>query len=126
MHPSTLKSGPLQTERLANGDRKLLRDLVVEVESRVITVNEGFASNFSSIPWFARFVVRWSRVDVAGVVHDKLYASTGYTRAEADRVWRRIAMSGEHRANAVQAWTCWVGLRIAGWLYWKGKPDSDE
>lgn len=106
---------PLRTERLGSGNRKLLRDLRVAVDGRVFVVPAGFESDFSSYPWFTRWIVRWSKVDVAGVVHDYLYAKGACSRRYADRVWRVIAQAGEHRANAVQAWSSWLGLRLFGW-----------
>lgn len=111
-------SGPLQTERLANGRRRLLRDLEVEIGGEAITVPAGTETDYSSIPWFGRSLVRWSKVDVAGVVHDWLYQSGAAPRDRADAVWRRVAQAGEHRANAFQAWAGWLGLRLGGWYAW--------
>lgn len=66
--------GPLQTERLPGGNRKLLRRLVVQLDDdTILTVPKGFETDFSSIPRFARSFIDWSRVDIAGVVHDFLY-----------------------------------------------------
>ena len=111
-------SKALQTERLANGRRRLLRDLVVEVDGEQYTVPVDTDTDFSTIPWFGRALVHWSKVDVAGVVHDWLY-QTGYTsRAHADAVWRTVALAGDHHANAFQAWTAWAGLRVGGWYAW--------
>lgn len=79
----------LRTERLSDGRRKLLRDLVVEIGGAdPITIPAGFVTDFSSIPWFARALVRWSRVDIAGVVHDWLYTTSELSRRQADRLWR--------------------------------------
>ena len=110
--------GPLWTERLSNGNRALLRDLVVTVESGdQITVPEGFVTDFSSIPWFGRSLIKWSRVDIAGVVHDYLYwcPQPGVPRLKADAIWREIAGAGEHRANYVQRQLGWLGLVLFGW-----------
>ena len=60
--PTRVVSGPLQTERQNDGKRKLLRDLVVEVEGIRVIVKKGFLTDFSSIPWFGRILVRWSKV----------------------------------------------------------------
>ena len=43
-----LVSKPLQTERESDGKRRLLRDLVVDVEGNRITVPSGFLTDFSS------------------------------------------------------------------------------
>lgn len=114
--------GPfLRTDRIRSGRRRLVRDFTVQVEGQVFTVLKSTTSDFSSIPWFARWVVRWSRVDLAGVVHDALYHDGApLTRKQADRVWRVVAMSGHSRANWAQGWTCWFFLRIAGSVAWNG------
>lgn len=116
--PTRLVSGPLRTERLSDGRRRLLRALVVEVDGERIRIPAGAETDFSTIPAFGRVLVRWSKVDVAGVVHDWLYQTGGTTRARADAVWRLVALAGEHRANAFQAWTGWAGLRLGGWYVW--------
>lgn len=120
-----LVSGPLQTERMSNGRRRLLRDLVVRVARDHIIVPAGTETDFSSIPWFGRTLVRWSKVDVAGVVHDWLYLTGEKDRADADDIWRLVATAGDHRANAFQAWTAWLGLRIGGWYAWGQRRDGD-
>lgn len=120
-----LRGGPLRTERLANGRRRLLRDLVVQVAGEPITVPAGTETDFSSIPWFGRILVRWSRVDVAGVVHDWLYQTGGTSRARADEIWRLVAIAGEHHANAFQARICWLGLRLGGWYAWDQHRQGD-
>ena len=108
----------LRTERQPDGSRRLLSDLVVEVDGIEITVPAGTFTDFSSIPWIGRVLVRWSKVDVAGVVHDWLYQSAFTSRARADKIWRLLALSGEHRANAIQAFIGWFALRIGGWSSW--------
>ena len=115
---ATLISGPLQTERMSNGKRKLLRELKLKAGEDIFLIEKDFETDFSSIPWFGRFVVRWSKVDIAGVVHDWLYVKGTTERKTADRIWRITARSGEHHANEFQAWICWLSLRIAGWYAW--------
>ena len=116
--------GPLRTERCPDGRRKLLRPLRVELDGRRIAVPRGFVTDYSSIPSFGRFVVRWSRVDVAGVVHDWLYARRRLPRSEADDLWRLAARSGECRANRLQAWVCWKALRWFGGFAWRKHANS--
>ena len=124
MAESCVRGVPLRTERLSNGRRKLLCALVVEVPasapgspSKTITVPSGFDTDFSSLPTFLQWIVHWSKVDVAGVVHDWLYAE-GEDRKWADRIWKVLALSGERRANQVQAGICWLGLRVFGAIAW--------
>ena len=117
---------PLQVKRCRNGNRELLCDLRVNVTgtchaSCEIVVGEGFVTDFSSIPTPLQWVMRWSKVDVAGVVHDWLYRE-GRTqhlkRVCADEIWRLVALSGEHRANRVQAELGWLALRVTAWWHW--------
>ena len=118
--------GPLRVERLPNGRRKLLRPLTVDVSptanGRVIkTVPKGFCTDYSSLPWGLRWLVNWDRVDIAGVVHDHLYRTAGSftwrSRWEADLVWVRLARTGGHRANWLQAALGFAGLYLgACWV----------
>ena len=131
MAETKLVSGALQTERLDNGDRKLLRNLIVKINEEYITIPVETRTDYSSIPWFGRMLVRWSKVDVAGVVHDWLYAEgkirhKSISRAKADEIWRLVALAGEHHANFFQAWICWFFLRIGGWLVWNKCRQKDK
>ena len=118
--------GPLCVERLPDGRRELRRPLHVDVSpagdgSEFITVCEGFRMDYSSLPWGFRWLVHWNRVDIAGVVHDFLYRkATSFTyrrRWEADLIWFRLARSGGHRANWLQAFLGLVGLYLgACWV----------
>ena len=119
----------MQTERMADGRRRLLRDLLVEIEGEPVTIPADTRTDFSSIPWFGRMLVRWSKVDIAGVVHDWYYQTGTTTRSRADAVWRIVAMAGTHRANAFQAWVGWFALRVGGGIAWhryrnQNKPDT--
>ena len=116
--PAKIIGRLLQTERQNDGRRILLRDLTVKVEFDTITVPMGTTTDFSTIPWFGRVLVRWSRVDIAGVVHDYLYHKQTFTRSKADRIWRLCAVSGNHSANCCQAWIAWFALKVGGWVAW--------
>ena len=115
--------GPLRTERLPNGNRQLVRALTVELPDRTtITVPAGFETDFSSIPWFARWLVDWAKVDIAGVVHDFLYwcpleakAAHVTSRTCADDIWWELAGTGQHHANAVQRRLGRIALWLFGW-----------
>lgn len=113
---STVRGDALQTGRRPDGRRALLRDLKVKAGGWVITVPKDFVTDYSSIPWFGRWLVRWSKVDVAGVVHDYLYscARGKIHRLGSDWIWKEIAGSGERYANVLQRWLAWMALVLGG------------
>lgn len=130
--PSRVRGLPLQVRRADDGRRVLSRYLVACVGPRhsqhqaeaceTVSIPEGFLTDYSSIPWFARWVVDWSKVDVAGVVHDYLYSDQctyPHDRWASDVIWWRLARSGKRRANVVQASVCWLAMRLAGWYWFK-------
>ncbi len=137
--PSRVIGGALRTERLSNGKRRLLRAIVVCVERHVqrcddggkgetVVVPAGFHTDYSSIPPFGRWLVRWSKVDIAGVVHDYLYSRDSaepypMSRRRADEIWYRIARSGRSHANWLQARICWLALRVVSWCFWRATPE---
>lgn len=51
---------PLRADRIRSGRRRLVRDFVVEVEGSEFTIVASTASDFSSIPFFALWLVRSS------------------------------------------------------------------
>ena len=114
---------PLAVVRRSDGRRILCRDLKIKIpfdrESLEINVKHGFDTDYSSIPTLLHCIVRWSRVDIAGVVHDWLYRTGQIPRNDADRIWRMVAITGEHCANRFQAWICWVGIRLFSIRSWK-------
>ena len=118
MSESLVVGGALQTERQTDGTRNLLRELQVCTGRHCITVPSQFVTDFSSIPALLHWVVRWSRVDVAGVVHDFLYAHGTLSRWKADGVCFEVARSGKHRASLLQAVACWSALCLFGWYIW--------
>ena len=109
--------GGLQVERLANGRRKLLRELRYAVGGTVVTVPVCFVTDYSSIPFGFRWMMRWNRVDVAGVVHDHLYRNPACSRLRADWIWFQVARGGRGPARAWlhQALAGLVALVLFGW-----------
>ena len=123
---ASIVEGSLQTERLLNGNRRLLKSFTIDINGKRIAIPAGFETDFSSIPWFGRIIVRWSKVDVAGVVHDYLYGFGDGSRSDADWAWYRIAVSGEKRANLLQAWICWFSLVLFGWMAGQSAKNFDR
>ena len=124
---------PLQVVRDCDGRRLLVRDLTVNVKGTVIervtdkekiVIREGFKTDYSSIPTMFQWIVHWSKVDLAGVVHDWLYREgrkalgEKYTRRQADTMWRMMSLSGERRASWMQSVVCWLAIRFFARRYW--------
>lgn len=117
--------GPLWTERRPDGRRLLLRPLVINIEGHgKTTVPAGFITDFSSFPWGTRWVTRWSKADIAGVVHDWLYAEGSIGKEKADQIWEEVALSGVHSVNGLQAWLGRRGLAWFGGHAWKKHRDK--
>jgi len=88
----------------------------------VVTVPEGFETDYSSIPALARPLYRFDSVDLAGCCHDLAYR-VGIPRDTADRIWRIVAGSGDRHVGKTRGWLGWVALRLfAGFAY---KPTGD-
>lgn len=128
----------LRVDRLDNGKRRLVRDLVIDLGEDVglgddryrgfslssepnggtrVTVHAGFETDFSSVPAFARALYRFDSVDLAGCCHDLAYR-VQVPRPVADRVWEIVATSGTRRVGRVRGFLGWAGLRLGGrWAY---------
>lgn len=125
----------LRVDRMPDGRRRLVRDLVIDLGEDLgvrmggfvsappegfgartthVTVPAGFDTDFSSIPGFARGMYRFDTVDLAGVCHDYAY-SIGVSRKQADRMWEIVATSGERRVGRFRGWLGRIALRAGGW-----------
>ena len=131
----------LRVDRLNTGDRRLVRDLVIDLgvdvglgteyqcftmstsgATTIVTVPTGFETDFSSIPALARPLYRFDSVDLAGCCHDLAYR-IGIPRDTADRVWRIVATSGDRHVGKTRGWMGWASLRLfASFAY---KPTGD-
>lgn len=131
------KSDSLRVKRLSDGKRQILSGFHVKIIDKCcveeeVPIGANFKTDYSSLPFGLRWTMDWSRVDVAGVVHDWLYATNkahNMKRLQTDRIWRDIARSGDHRAYRWQAAAGWLALRIFGWITWnkyKKTPPSDN
>ncbi|MEM7291355.1 MAG: DUF1353 domain-containing protein [Pseudomonadota bacterium] len=92
---------------------------MIESRGRVYVIPTGFITDYSSMPWFSRMIVRWSKVDLAGVVHDWIFETGIVSLNEANLVWRDVATSGTHSANKIQANVAYLGLVAGGWRSWR-------
>jgi len=141
-------SAPLDTHDATDGSGLKVLDncLGYQVGLKQYWVERGFMTDFASIPFFARFIVRWNKVDDAAVIHDKPFRD-GYVYDrfgkkhyaslwEINRVFRKIAQHtsnpqggwfkrtwrSKDRANPAQAWAVWVGVTAGSWISWAGRP----
>jgi hypothetical protein len=89
----------------------------------IVTVPEGFETDFSSIPALARPLFRFDSVDLAGCCHDLAY-QIGIPRNTADRIWRIVARSGDRHVGNVRGSMGWIALRLFGGFAYKptGEP----
>jgi hypothetical protein len=133
----------LRVDRLPSGQRRLVRELVMDLGVDVgipagqydgfdvvdgstrITVPPCFATDFSSIPAFARAFYRFSTVDLAGVCHDWAYRM-GVDRKAADRCWQIVATSGQASVSPMLGRIGYLALRIGGGLAYKGNAEKRE
>jgi hypothetical protein len=136
-----LLSEPLRVDRMENGRRRLVRDLVIDLggdlglgngkypgfscsplDTTIVTVPEGFRTDFSSIPSLARPFYRFDSVDLAGCCHDLAYR-VGVPRPVADRIWEIVATSGRTRVGRVRGRLGWLGLRMLGCVAYRPTGD---
>jgi hypothetical protein len=119
--------GVLRTDRLPDGRRQLVRDLVVSIDGRKLKVPKGFKTDLSSWFWIAP---PYFKIDLAGVVHDYLARHKAWGKdgepmslIETNRIWYIIAREGEGvtQAGPVTAWIGRIGL--FGWAVWKEGVD---
>jgi hypothetical protein len=122
-----LRSGPMRVERQSDGRRRLLRKLVLRIDSRDLEIPRDFVTDFSSWPRLLPGPA-FHRIDVAGVAHDFLFkvGKWGYGGERigfvaANRVWFAVARAGESpraRAGWLTAWAGRVGLLLCSWPVW--------
>jgi len=128
-----LPPGPLWVERLPDGRRKLLRDLVLELDGEKIIIPGGFHTDYSSWPRCLPGP-SYERIDLAGIVHDYIFKhaklgldgrKVGYI--EANRYWFRIARAGcdDTRVGFLWSWTGRIGLFVGAWITWLRYRNED-
>ena len=63
----------------------------------------------------------WSKVGVAGVVHDYLYQNAGQvgSRWREDIIWFKIARAGKWNTSLLPTCLGFLGLVLFGWLFRK-------
>jgi hypothetical protein len=88
----------------------------------VVTVPEGFVTDFASIPRpFWSVLPRWGKYGAPSVVHDFLYWDQRCTREQADR----IVLTAMEESEVGPVWRFIIHRAVAwgGALAWKGNRD---
>lgn len=90
-----------------------------------IFIEKGFVHDGASIPkGFRNIVSPVGVLYIAGIIHDKKYASPeGMTRKEADELF--ITAANEMNELTVLNRICYGLLRVAGWIAWNKHRKND-
>ena len=109
--------------RINNGTFTLLFSLRVKLDGRpAFRVPTGFVTDFASIPRVFRCFApkHGPGLRRAAVVHDYLYRTedTGYTRAQADEIYRELMRS--NGASPVRRENRYFWVRLLGGSSFKG------
>jgi hypothetical protein len=83
----------------------------------VVVVPIGFTTDFASVPRAP--LIFWLCGDTsteASVVHDYLYTTKQYSRAQADAVLREASLVS--KVPRWRAWLMWAGVRVFGGSHW--------
>jgi hypothetical protein len=93
----------------------------ISSDQALITVPEGFITNFASIPKALRWYIDTTDpiIRSASVIHDFLYVNKIGTRAWADRILREAMLASG--ATQIKAQLAYLGVRIGGSTHW-GEP----
>lgn len=117
---------PLQVKILADGmSAELLKPFTIQTKSgQVITVPQGFVTDFASVPRvFWRIVPPWGEYSPAAVVHDWLYTIAQGTRKAADLLF--LELMERLGVPAVIRTAMYWAVRVGGGLAW-GHPRKEN
>jgi len=97
-----------------------LFELLEDYSEGGIEIAKGFTWNGASIPWYLRWLISpTDKTKEASMVHDLLYAGgNGVTRKVADIMFHQKLI--EDGVSTVKAWVMKAGVRLAGWMFFKG------
>jgi hypothetical protein len=118
---------PLKVE-LGNGKKwRLLERFIVYTEQTGekiwIEVEEGFETDFASIPKIFIPMLEWKdKFNKAAVVHDWLYHTKMFDRKTSDRVFLELMLT--LGINKYKAYIFYYTVRLFGWLYWRKVIDK--
>ncbi len=113
-------TSPLIVSPMDNGRTwKLIKPFTYRIGSKeVVSVHAGFITDFASVPRiFWSIVCPYGKQGKAAVIHDYLYQFGGYTRKEADSIFKECMT-----VLGVAGWKIWVmylAVRIFGKFSWQ-------
>ena len=111
-------TGELKLKVLPNGMWcELLEDLHGMVDDTAFCVQEGFQTDFASVPkLFWNIIPPMGLHTVAAVVHDFIYSHGLYPRKEADRIFYKLMRF--YGVGRIKAGLMWSMVRLFGWLHY--------
>lgn len=118
----------LEVEVLPDGRKfKLTRPFTYHIGTKFsrkyISVPKGFITDFASTPNFLWWwLPPFGKYTKAAVIHDYIYQTKSRTRKEADQIFKEAMIVGGTRKW--KAKLMYWGVRIGGWLAWKGKSNA--
>ena len=100
--------------------------------NRYISVPKDFLMDFASIPKFIFWLLPWwAKFNKNSPLHDYFYRvkqimGKPITRKEADDIWLEAMFVDfrNHRSGKVVAYMEYYGVRVFGWLAWRGDRDA--
>lgn len=122
---------PLTVTQISPEQWRIDREVTFHVGSKdgldVITVPDGFITDFASVPWPASMLIPMSgRHNMAAVVHDFLYSLLGEislpnnlkkrSRSECDAVF--LEALNACGCNWFKSQIMYRAVRLAGWMPW--------
>lgn len=116
---------PLDLEVQPDGFHyKLLRPFTVDDDVlRRLTAPAGMITDLGSIPRiFWNIVPPNGKPTDAYVIHDYLYATQRFTRAESDACLLRMMTS--LGVSWIERWTIYTAVRMGGWIAWNNDTKS--
>jgi hypothetical protein len=117
---------PLKVELESNGKKWRLSEKFVVYTEQLgeekvwIEVEEGFETDFASIPKIFMPFLEWKdKFNKAAVVHDWLYNTKKFNRKTADRIFLELQLA--LGINKFKAYLFYFIVRAFGWTHWRNK-----
>jgi hypothetical protein len=117
---------PLKVELESDGKKWRLAERFIVYTEQVgeekiwIEVEEGFETDFASIPKIFIPILEWKdKFNKASVIHDWLYNTKQFDRRTADKIFLELMLA--LGINKFKAHIFYYTVRLFGWLYWRRK-----